>query len=802
MTIYRGLGGGGNATTDSQLNALTAIAAEALASALVSANAATATAGSVSAAATSAATATTQAGNASTSASAAAVSAASVFTSAATASTQAGIATTQAGIATTQAAAAVTTVSSLAASGGAALVGYLPAGTGAVATTVQGKLRESVSVLDFLPSGTVLSPSLDVSVWVQAAIDAGDDIHFPSGDYYLNVHIGNKILTGVGNTKTRLFPFNIQIAAVTVVVSPPYWSGHKEIRNIGFGSPTAKTGVGVAFGTTDITLLNYAGGATSNNPLNAVGTYGFSFIQYAQSFKFYGCDFIGLEKGVSFTAGNIGAEFYSCGYHSCKYGIYALSNKGGGDAMQAGVKTFIGGEASSNDCAFYFHNTLAVNGNIKFDSVVMEYNKINIYSYDDYGPWITPLLISNCWNEGNGAHFGGTVAIDQWAGSATTLVKSTQTLTCAAWIFDGIYGNYVYDTSFVGDISLRGLNTKVDVNTCHIESSTGYSGGPFNVTTPASSSITCNDCYTNGGATGGAGVYINGLRSTNAISGNPTTSSSAWFTTSPRTNIAQFGARQAISQPFNIPVVTSGSFTLTGGIVADGLLYPICNEYSRASFTGGEYVSPAGTTITTTAGWYVSTVDIKVVVGSVMANLWDRSTNQGYIFASSNRTGAWDTFGFCSYSPGGQQLYLDFSGTGVSTTWRVSAYQIIRFDTQVEAVAYLTSSTYTANRTENQELLASSFKSGSGSVSAPTSVATTLFGLPGTGRFEVFAYITSGDAANYAAFATVLREAGGGQRIVANNAGLLTLTLSGGNIQVTQASGAAQTVVYRYLRIN
>lgn len=40
-------------------------------------------------------------------------------------------------------------VSDLAASSGASLVGYLPAGTGAVASTVQAKLRESVSVLDF-----------------------------------------------------------------------------------------------------------------------------------------------------------------------------------------------------------------------------------------------------------------------------------------------------------------------------------------------------------------------------------------------------------------------------------------------------------------------------------------------------------------------------------------------------------------------------------------------------------------------------------------------------------------------------
>jgi hypothetical protein len=42
-----------------------------------------------------------------------------------------------------------TKVADLAASSGASLVGYLPAGTGAVATTVQTKLRESVSVKDF-----------------------------------------------------------------------------------------------------------------------------------------------------------------------------------------------------------------------------------------------------------------------------------------------------------------------------------------------------------------------------------------------------------------------------------------------------------------------------------------------------------------------------------------------------------------------------------------------------------------------------------------------------------------------------
>lgn len=58
----------------------------------------------------------------------------------------------------------------LAASGGSAMVGYLPPGTGAVATTVQSKLREWVSVTDFIPPGTNTATT-DCAPYFQAAID-------------------------------------------------------------------------------------------------------------------------------------------------------------------------------------------------------------------------------------------------------------------------------------------------------------------------------------------------------------------------------------------------------------------------------------------------------------------------------------------------------------------------------------------------------------------------------------------------------------------------------------------------------
>lgn len=71
----------------------------------------------------------------------------------------------------------------LAAAGGSALIGYLPSGTGAVARTVQAKLRESVSVGDF---GAVGNGVADDTAAIQNAINSltdGGVVNFPLGLY-------------------------------------------------------------------------------------------------------------------------------------------------------------------------------------------------------------------------------------------------------------------------------------------------------------------------------------------------------------------------------------------------------------------------------------------------------------------------------------------------------------------------------------------------------------------------------------------------------------------------------------------
>jgi hypothetical protein len=202
---------------------------------------------------------------------------------------------------------------SLAASGGSALVGYLPAGTGAVATTVQTKLRESVSVKDF---GAIGDGIADDTAAIQAAItyaltatNPGAStnpmlaIHFPAGVYIvdnnvlsgaLSRQVSGALFTGDGWFASVL-RFKPSLAATSYMLDETNKLQFAVFQNLGFEGTTP---------------TNYSAGTV---PANA------NFIRqnssgFSQGLKFVSCRIAGFQKVLECVGTNTASEnkFINC----------------------------------------------------------------------------------------------------------------------------------------------------------------------------------------------------------------------------------------------------------------------------------------------------------------------------------------------------------------------------------------------------------------------------------------------------------------------------------------------------------
>ena len=107
-------------------------------------------------------------------------------------------------------------VSDLAGSARSSLVGYIPAGTGAAPTTVQSKLRETVSIKDFGadPTGVADSTTAFNAATMATVAHTGNgdlamrrEIYVPPGDYKIlgTVYVRKgQMLRGAGDGATRI----------------------------------------------------------------------------------------------------------------------------------------------------------------------------------------------------------------------------------------------------------------------------------------------------------------------------------------------------------------------------------------------------------------------------------------------------------------------------------------------------------------------------------------------------------------------------------------------------------------------
>lgn len=110
-------------------------------------------------------------------------------------------------------------------SGGSANIGFIQSGSGAVATTAQAKMRESLNVFDFLTATEIAdivsnTGSIDVSTHVQNAINTAKEVIFPYGKYKITtplVLVSESTLTGYGQPTLTASVNGTQILSGTTV---------------------------------------------------------------------------------------------------------------------------------------------------------------------------------------------------------------------------------------------------------------------------------------------------------------------------------------------------------------------------------------------------------------------------------------------------------------------------------------------------------------------------------------------------------------------------------------------------------
>lgn len=157
-------------------------------------------------------------------------------------------------------------LATLAAAAGAALIGFIQAGASAVARTVQSKLRDTVSVFDYLTTAQITDVqnralTLDVSAAVQAALtycySVNKSLFIPSGAYLIGSQLTNLgvSMVGEGRLYSQFVPATTFPAATSILLIQPNNGAYIDFLELGQFSIQPTNG-GTKYGGTAI-FMNF-----------------------------------------------------------------------------------------------------------------------------------------------------------------------------------------------------------------------------------------------------------------------------------------------------------------------------------------------------------------------------------------------------------------------------------------------------------------------------------------------------------------------------------------------------------------
>lgn len=223
------------------------------------------------------------------------------------------------------------TLAVLAASSGSSLIGYINSGTGAVARTVQARLRDFVSVKDFGALGNGVN---DDTTAIQAALDAHSFVYFPAGNYLvsnsLKMNDGNFVQgagRGISSTTGSKITSSYN-GAIFIGKSVTPASGTNVRRYNGGGrdlwlyGPGKASGASIGLDMRGCTMFKWYDIRIQN--INSGVVTGSGYSSYYN--EFYGVDIDAVEYGYYQTA--LGNENLVVGgrVNDCTTGTYDSDN--------------------------------------------------------------------------------------------------------------------------------------------------------------------------------------------------------------------------------------------------------------------------------------------------------------------------------------------------------------------------------------------------------------------------------------------------------------------------------------------
>ena len=469
---------------------------------------------------------------------------------------------------------------------------------------------------------------------------AGYGVLLPSGTAIVNsLQIDSGNLQGCGlNSKLKAKSGSATVLSLGYTESPSLWSSRSISNVVIDGNSKAADGITIK--------------ASSNTEL-------------AGRWTLSGVSFTGCNRAFYKPNGNIGNRIRDISVTGCKYGYYSKGQTS--PLMHGGSDAVHGGEINSCDlAAIYIDSPQAGTGGTTFRDLIIEGNPGFGVFVKNWADSFTPLVFDNVWLELNAT--AGSVTID---GTAYIPKEMRLENTSLAIIRNGLMPK-----------SLELVNSRLV-----IEDSTINDGTAVSYSIDANSVVTASNLAVDGGV---HPITVRTLAASRRASGNQAQLHYA----PPRVLRAGVLAEKLQSLPYDGvgPFTFNGSIAVNGTSVADGRIFGSCCELVIPN--GATLVQPA---ISIVSGkWYVLTVDIKLVSGSMTGFTFAVTSSVTLAGAFEQLISSkWDTIATVSKcgSGGSVGMYIN-NATGASVTLRISAWQIAQFDTEQAALDFYNSGSY------------------------------------------------------------------------------------------------------------